>query len=309
MRLLTIAALFLSLLIPGIASAETRYGYETIDDLKIFFREAGDRSNPTIVMFHGFPSSSHQYRNLIEDLSEDYYVIAPDYPGFGASDFPAPEEFDYTFDNLADVVDTFLEQRGLTEYALVLHDYGAPVGFRIATEHPERVTALLVQNGNAYVEGVSADASGMLEALWQNRTPELEQNIIANAFSASALQWQYIHGTRNPDAINPDNWLLDIERMQRPGQHEMHLNLFEDYKSSIEAYPAWQEYLREHQPPVLVTWGRNDAFFTEAGAEAYARDAEDAKIVLYDTGHWPLEENGAEIATEIRSFLAERDIR
>ena len=289
-------------------TAPIRYDFETVDGTRIFYREAGDPANPAIVMLHGFPSSSHQYRDLINDLKDTYYVIAPDYPGFGASDFPTPDSFDYTFDNLADHMDALLEQRGVETYALVLHDYGAPVGFRIAVEHPERVTALLVQNGNAYDEGINPETSAPLKALWHNRTSALEAQFAANAFNPGALQWQYTHGTRDPEAILPDNWLLDIERMQRPGQEQMHLDLFYDYRTNVSAYPAWQAYLREHQPPVLVTWGKNDAFFTAAGAEAYKRDVEDLEFHLLETGHFPLEEDGAFIANEIRDFLSERGI-
>lgn len=284
------------------------YGYELVDGHRIFYREAGVSSGPTIVMLHGFPSSSHQYRNLMRDLSDAYHVIAPDYPGFGASDFPPSSEFEYTFDNLSKLINAFLEQRGLESYTLVLHDYGAPVGFRIATQHPDRVDALLVQNGNAYEEGIDPNASAPLIQLWQNRTPGLEEQIIANAFSAPALQWQYTHGTRNPESILPDNWLLDVERMQRPGQHDMHLDLFYDYRNNVEAYPIWQHYLREYQPPVLVTWGKNDAFFTVEGAEAFGKDVEDFELLLLDTGHFPLEEQGAVIAETTRRFLQARGI-
>lgn len=296
---------------PAMSIAATNsmsYGYEVVDGHKVFYREAGDTSNPTIVMLHGFPSSSHQYRNLLRDLSDAYHVIAPDYPGFGASDFPGRDEFDYTFDNLADTIDAFLEQRGLVKYSLVLHDYGAPVGFRIATKHPERVSALLVQNGNAYEEGIDPDTSAPLRQLWENRTPEVEEQFAANAFNPTALAWQYTHGTRNVDAILPDNWLLDIERMQRPGQHDMHLDLFHDYQNNLKAYTEWQNYLRENQPPVLITWGKNDAFFTTEGAEAYRRDVDDLEIVLLDTGHFPLEEQGEVIAERTRSFLKARGI-
>lgn len=310
MLLVSAAALFVAIA-PQQAQANetmTRYGFEDVDGVNLFFREAGDVANPAIVMLHGFPSSSHQYRNLIRDLSNDYYVIAPDYPGFGSSEFPSPDSFEYTFDNLADHIDTFLEQREIAEYALVMHDYGAPVGFRIALEHPERVTALLIQNGNAYLEGVSQEASGPLQALWENRTPEVDAQVAANLFNPQTLQWQYTHGTRDPDGILPDNWLLDIERLQQPGQIEMHLDLLTDYASNIAAYPDWQAYMREHQPPVLVTWGQNDAFFTPAGAEAFAQDATDIEIHLLDTGHFPLEEDGSFIAAEIASFLSERGI-
>lgn len=304
-----LSALLLSSLPVAADQTDSRYGYEDVGGVKIFYREAGDPAKPKIVMLHGFPSSSHQYRNLIDDLSDSYHVIAPDYPGFGASDFPMPESYEYTFDRLADTMDTFLEQRGLTSYSLVLHDYGAPVGFRIALEHPERVTALLIQNGNAYAEGINPETSGLLEALWEDRTAEREQAFAENVFAAGALQWQYTHGTRSPDNILPDNWLLDIERMQRPGQQQMHLDLFFDYQTNIRAYPAWQAYLREHQPPVLVTWGKNDAFFSVAGAEGLARDVKDIEVILYDTGHFPLEEDGPAIAADIRGFLSARGIQ
>ncbi|WP_299598214.1 alpha/beta hydrolase [uncultured Tateyamaria sp.] len=289
-------------------AAPTSYGYENVEGIKIFYREAGDPSKPSIVMLHGFPSSSHQYRDLITDLSDDYHVIAPDYPGFGSSDFPTPDTFTYTFDNLADVMDTFIEQRGIEEYSLVMHDYGAPVGFRIALEHPERVSALLVQNGNAYIEGVSQAATEPLQALWENRTDEADAMVAANLFTVEALQWQYTHGTRNPESILPDNWLMDYERVQRPGQYKVQLDLLTNYTSNIEAYPAWQAYLREHQPPVLVTWGKNDPFFTPPGAEGYARDVKDIEIHMLDTGHFPLEEDGPFIAETTIEFLKARGI-
>lgn len=304
------AAIALSIAIaPGhLEAAPTSYGYETVDGVKIFYREAGDPSKPSIVMLHGFPSSSHQYRDLIRDLSDDYYVIAPDYPGFGSSDAPSAEEFTYTFDNVAQYMGSFIEQRGIDEYALVIHDYGAPIGFRIAVEQPERVTALLVQNGNAYIEGVSPASSEPLKALSENRTPELDAQFVTELFTVEALKWQYTHGTRNPDGILPDNWLMDFERVQRPGLSTIQLDLLANYPSNIAAYPAWQEYLREHQPPVLVTWGKNDAFFLPPGAEAYARDVEDIEIHMLDTGHFPLEEDGEFIAEKTIEFLRARGI-
>ena len=207
---------------------QTRIGFETVNGIKPFYREAGDPESPSIVMLHGFPSSSHQYRNLIRSLSDAYHVVAPDYPGFGSSDAPSPDSFSNTYDAHADHVDTFIEQRGITEYALVLQDYGAPVGFRVAVEHPERVTALLVQNGNAYVEGVSTTATETLQALWGNRTPEVDAQIAARLFSVEALQWQYTHGTRDPGSINPDNWNLDFLNFQRPGTKANMLALLYD---------------------------------------------------------------------------------
>ena len=289
-------------------TTQTRYGYEAVNGINTFYREAGDPSSPAIVLLHGFPSSSHQYRNLIRDLGETYYVIAPDYPGFGSSDVPSPDSFNYTFDALADHIDTFIEQRGLMEYALVMHDYGAPVGFRIAVEHPERVSALLVQNGNAYTEGLSPIVSESLQTLGLNRSPEVEAQTVASLFTVGALQWQYTHGTRNPEGILPDNWLMDFERVERDGMATIQLDLLADYPSNVAQYPVWQAYMREHQPPVLVTWGQNDAFFLPAGAEAYARDVTDIELHLLDTGHFPLEEDGAFIAAEIIDFLGERGI-
>lgn len=288
---------------------QTSYSYETVDGNEIFFREAGDPSNPAIVLLHGFPHSSHQYRDLIPLLADDFYLIAPDYPGFGASDFPSRDEYTYTFDNIADTVDTFLEQKGVDEYSLFVQDYGAPVGFRIATEHPERVQAIITQNGNVYEEGLNEAAWAPIMTLWEDgRNPELDAAITSSVFSFEGLRWQYTHGTRNPDAILPDNWILDHERLSRPGQHDVQLDLFYDYRNNVAKYPEWQAYLREEQPPVLVVWGENDAFFPTPGAEAFKRDVEDLDYNLLDTGHFALEEDAALIAEKIGSFFDARDI-
>lgn len=291
------------------AASSVTYGYETVDDTKVFFREAGDPSNPALVLLHGFPHSSHQYRDLIPLLAEDYYLIAPDYPGFGASDFPSRDEYDYTFDNIADTVDTFLEQKGVDQYSLFIQDYGAPVGLRIATEHPERVQSIITQNGNVYEEGLNEAAWGPIMKLWKDgRDPELEATIAKNVFSFEGLRWQYTHGTRNPDAILPDNWILDHQRLSRPGQHEVQLDLFYDYRNNVAKYPEWQAYLRAEQPPVLVVWGKNDAFFPAPGAEAFKRDVKDLDFNLLDTGHFALEEDAELIAGKIRTFLHTRGI-
>ena len=291
------------------AMAETTYGYETVNGHQIFFREAGDPVNPTLVLLHGFPSSSHQYRNLIDDLSDAYHLIAPDYPGFGASDFPSAEAYTYSFDNIADTIDQFLEQRGLDRYSLFIQDYGAPIGMRIATEHPERVEALIVQNGNVYEEGLNPEAWAPIMALWEGgRNAELEAQIAASVFSLEGLRWQYTHGTRNPDGILPDNWLLDYLLINREGQHDMQLGLFYDYRNNVAKYPEWQAYLRAHQPPTLIVWGEHDAFFPAPGAEGFLRDLEDVDYNILDTGHFALEEDGAFIAEKIRSFLSERGI-
>lgn len=291
------------------AVVETRYGYETVDGIKIFFREAGNPSKPALVLLHGFPSSSHQYRNLISDLGDDYYMIAPDYPGFGASDFPSRDKYSYTFDNIADTIDGFLEQRKIKKYSLMVQDYGAPIGFRIATEHPERVQTIITQNGNAYKEGVNVDTWAPIIQLWENRTPEIEKTIVETVFTYEGMRWQYTHGTRNPDGIAPENWDLDFMKLERPGAHKVQLDLFYDYQNNLTHYPAWQQYLRDNQPPVLVVWGKNDAFFPVAGAEGFKRDVKDLDYNILNTGHFALEEDGKLIASKIRSFLIERGIR
>ncbi|WP_255548099.1 alpha/beta fold hydrolase [Erythrobacter ani] len=293
------------------SSSVPHYGYETVEENKIFFREAGDPSNPAIVLLHGFPHSSHQYRDLITLLADDFYLIAPDYPGFGASDYPSRDEYTYTFDNIADTVDTFLEQKGVDEYSLFIQDYGAPVGLRIATEHPERVQAIITQNGNVYEEGLNEGAWAPIMQLWEEgrgQNAELEATIAKNVFSLEGLRWQYTHGTRNPDAILPDNWILDHQRLSRPGQHEVQLDLFYDYRNNVAKYPEWQAYLREEQPPVLVVWGKNDAFFPAPGAEAFKRDVKDLDFNLLDTGHFALEEDAELISGKVRAFFAARNI-
>ena len=304
---------FLSLLlIPTVArsqeSASVRFGSETVDGHTIFYREAGDPTNPAIVLLHGFPTSSHMYRNLIRDLSDRYYLIAPDYPGFGESSFPSPDEYTYTFDNLATTMDHFLEKRGIDKYSLYLMDYGAPVGFRIATAHPDRVQALLIQNGNAYEAGIAKQTWAPIMDYWVGRTAEKEQTIITNVFSLEGMKWQYTHGTRNPSNISPDNWNLDFMKISRPGQHAVQLALFYDYQNNVKLYPTWQKYLRDHQPPVLITWGAHDAFFPVPGAEGYKRDVKDLDFNILNTGHFALEEDGEFIASKIRSFLTARGI-
>ena len=286
--------------------AEVRHGYESVDGLKIFYREAGDPSKPNIVLFHGFPTSSHMYRNLIRDLADDYYLIAPDYPGFGESSYPSPDEYEYTFDNLAKTMDKFLQQRGLKKYSLFIQDYGAPIGFRIATAHPERVQTLLVQNGNAYEEGIAEAGWAPIMKYWKDKSSENEQTIIKNVFTLEGMKWQYTHGTRNPENIAPENWNLDYMKISRPGQHQVQLSLFYDYQNNIKRYPIWQKYLRDNQPPVLIVWGKHDAFFPVPGAEGYRRDVKDVDYNILDTGHFALEEEGPFIAAKIREFLGKR---
>ncbi|MBO6506622.1 MAG: alpha/beta hydrolase [Kordiimonadaceae bacterium] len=291
-------------------SKSVSYGYETVDGVKVFFRQAGDPTKPTLVLLHGFPSSSHQYRELIRLLSDEYYLIAPDYPGFGASDFPGPNEYEYTFDNIALTVNKFLEQREISKYSLLVHDYGAPVGFRIATANPERVQSIIVQNGNAYEEGLNKDTWAPIMKLWEigRGDAEHEAQIAAAIFSREGLRWQYTHGTRNPEQILPDNWILDHERLSRPGQHEVQISLFYDYRTNVAKYPEWQAYMRRHQPPVLVVWAENDAFFPTPGGEAFMRDVKDVDFNLLNSGHFALEEDAPLVAEKIRSFLRKRDI-
>lgn len=284
-------------------STQVRYGYENVGGVNIFFREAGDATKPKIVMLHGFPSSSHQYRNLIRELADNYHVIAPDYPGFGASDFPSQDTYTYTFDNFAETIDLFLQQRNFDRYSLVIHDYGAPVGMRIAQKHPERVQSLIVQNGNIYEEGLNKKAWAPIMKLWEKRTPELEKTIAKNVFGLGGLKWQYTHGTRQPERILPDNWLLDFQSLSRAGQHAVQLDLFYDYRNNVKRYPEWQAYIRKHQPPVLIVWAKNDAFFSVAGAEAFKRDAKSIEFHVFDTGHFALEENGPSIARKIDGFM------
>ena len=273
-----------------------------VDGINIAYREAGNPKNPTMVLLHGFPSSSHQYRKVLSQLSDDFHLIAPDYPSFGNSDFPSPTEYEYTFDNIAKTIDAFLEKKKIGSYALMIQDYGAPIGFRIATAHPERVTAIINQNGNAYLEGLG-DAWAGIRALWKDRNPETEKAILP-AFSLDGLKWQYTHGTRNVETINPDNWHLDYLRLSRPDAHKVNMDLFYDYQNNLKLYPKWQQYLRDNQPPLLIAWGKNDAFFPESGAAAFKNDIKQIDYTIYDTGHFALEEDGDEIIKKIKVFMA-----
>lgn len=272
-----------------------------VNGINVAYREVGNPDNPTIVLLHGFPSSSHQYRKVLDQLSDEFHLIAPDYPGFGNSSFPTPNEYEYTFDNLAKTIDVFLEKKGITSFAIMIQDYGAPIGFRIATAHPERITAIINQNGNAYEEGLGG-AWKNIRALWANRNEETEKPLYS-AFSLEGLKWQYTHGTRNPENVNPDTWHLDYLRLSRPNAHAINIDLFYDYQNNIKLYPNWQKYLRDHHPPLLIVWGKNDAFFPESGAEAFKKDVKNIDYNIYDTGHFALEEDGEDIIAKIRTFM------
>ena len=273
----------------------------TIDGLDIFYREAGSRENPTVLLLHGFPTSSHMFRNLIPELADGYHVIAPDYPGYGYSSMPSVDEFDYTFDRLAEIVEALLDTLELDSYSIYLMDYGAPVGYRIAAKHPERVEALIVQNGNAYDEGLR-EFWDPIKAYWADRTPENAEPL-RGLLTIAATKWQYFTGVRDSSTISPDNWDHVQPLLDRPGNKEIQLALFYSYGSNPPLYPAWQEYFRTYQPPTLVVWGKNDPIFPAEGAHPYKRDLEDLEFHLLDTGHFALEEDGNQIADLIRSFL------
>ena len=283
--------------------ARTRYATEVVDGVRVFYRESGKPDNRAVVLLHGFPASSHMYREVLAHLGDEFFLIAPDYPGFGNSDFPDQDDYEYTFDNLARTVGIFLEQREITEWILVLQDYGAPVGFRLATGIPERVKGLIIMNGNAYEEGFDPKNSAPVRSYWASRSEEKEAVIARQLMSLEGVKWQYTQGTRNPDGINPDNWTLDVARLQRPGQRRVQLDLFYDYRTNVELYPEWQAYLERRQPPTLIAWGRRDPIFTSAGAEAYRRHLVDPELHLFETGHFVLEEDAPRILPLIRSFL------
>jgi len=272
-----------------------------VDGLNIFYRESGNRNRPTILLLHGFPTSSHMYRNLMVDLSDSYHLLAPDYPGYGNSDQPPMKDFDYTFDNLAKVVEGFLDAVGVEKFSLYLMDYGAPVGFRIAAKYPERVEALIIQNGNAYEEGLR-DFWIPIKKYWNERTPENAQPL-TEFITVEGVKWQFTHGVRSPEVISPDNWNIDMRHLTRKENPQIQLALFYDYQSNVPLYPSWQEYFRKHQPPTLIVWGKNDFIFPAEGAHPYKQDLKDLEFHLLDTGHFALEEDGKVIAGYMRKFL------
>ncbi|MEH2373685.1 alpha/beta fold hydrolase [Nostoc sp.] len=279
----------------------TTFHTVSIDGLDIFYREAGSRSNPTILLLHGFPTSSHMFRNLISALGDRFHLVAPDYPGYGNSSMPTVNEFDYTFDRLAQIVEKFITAIDLKRYSLYVMDYGAPIGYRIAAKYPERVEALIVQNGNAYEEGLR-EFWDPIKAYWQDRSPE-NADKLRHLFTLEATKWQYTNGVRNPEAISPDTWNMDQPFLDRPGNVEIQLALFYSYGMNPPLYPQWQEYFRNYQPPTLIVWGKNDYIFPAEGADPYKRDLKDVEFHLLDTGHFALEEEGDAIADHIRRFL------
>ncbi len=285
-------------------SAVTRHRMATVDGVGIFYREAGPKDGPVLVLLHGFPSSSHMFRNLIPALSDRYRVIAPDYPGFGQSAAPDRARFDYSFARFAELMDGLLGQLGIARYALYVMDYGAPVGFRLALRHPERVSALIVQNGNAYEEGLR-DFWKPLKAYWADGSAQ-NRNALRAGLTLEATKWQYLEGVRDPSRVSPDNWVHDQALLDRPGLDEIYLDLFKDYGGNVALYPRFQAFFRERRPPTLIAWGQNDVIFPAEGARPYLRDIPDAELHLLDTGHFALEDKGDEIAALMRDFLARR---
>ena len=290
-----------------ISGGDTQVRYRTVkvDGLDIFYREAGPKDAPAILLLHGFPTSSQMFRELIPRLAHQYRVIAPDYPGYGQSSMPRVDEFDYSFDTLASVVDKFTQQVGLDRFTMYVQDYGAPVGFRIAAAHPERITGLIVQNGNAYDEGLDNKFWEPLKAYWADPSPA-KADVLRPFLTMEGTKWQYMHGARDATTMSPDAWTLDQALLDRPGNVDIQLKLFLSYGTNPPLYPQWQAYFREHQPPTLIVWGVRDQIFPEAGAHPYLRDLKNVDFNLLDTGHFALEEDGALIASKILNFMDER---
>lgn len=290
---------------PMTAQNEAAVSYHTvvIDGVNVFYREAGPKNAPAILLLHGFPTSSHMFRNLIPQLADRYHVIAPDYPGYGQSDQPAMDKFSYSFDNLASVIDKLTTEIGLSKFAIYVQDYGAPIGYRIASAHPERITAIVVQNGNAYDEGIDNPFWEPIKAFWKNKT-EANAAKLRPTLALEATKWQYSEGFRDPaEHVSPDAWIIDQAYLDRPGNKDIQVEMFYSYGTNPPLYPAWQAYFRQHQPPMLIVWGKNDKIFPAAGATPYLRDLPNAELHLFDSGHFALEEDGAEIGKLMHDFL------
>ncbi len=281
----------------------TRYKFATVNDRRVFYREAGDRSLPTIVLLHGFPTSSFMFRDLIPLLADRFHVIAPDYIGFGQSDAPAADAFDYSFDNLTAHVGGLLDQLGLSSYILYMQDYGGPVGFRLFAQNPAAVTGFVIQNANAYMAGVGEQPAQIFLPLWAKRDAASEAGARA-MLAAETTQFQYQVGARDIKAISPDNWTHDQALLDRPGHDAAHLDLLENYKTNVAAYDGWHQAFRRHSPKTLIIWGKHDPFFVPAGAEAFLHDLPQARLVWLDAGHFVLDENAALVAAEIKASFA-----
>jgi pimeloyl-ACP methyl ester carboxylesterase len=282
---------------------QVRHKTMKVGKLDIFYREAGPKDAPAVLLLHGFPTSSQMFRNLIPALADKYHVVAPDYPGYGHSSMPSRDEFSYTFDNVADVIDEFTDKLGLKKYALYVQDYGAPVGYRLAVKHPDRITAIVVQNGNAYDEGLDNAFWQPIKNYWKEPSSQEKRDAIRNLLTYEATKWQYTDGVPDVELVSPDGAAHDQYLLDRKGNDEIQLDMFLSYGSNPPKYPSWQAYFREHQPPMLIAWGKNDKIFPAAGAEPYKRDLKTLEFHLLDAGHFALETNGPEIAGLMRDFL------
>lgn len=309
-------ALSAAALLTGCMSAPNALGHSapvahktvSIDGVDVFYREAGPSDAPTILLLHGYPTSSHMFRELLRDLGDEYHLLAPDYPGFGRSAQPSMDEFEYTFENMSVVVEKFLEAKDVTDFTIYLMDYGAPIGLRLALRHPDRVQGLIVQNGAAYEEALE-EFWDPIKTYWSDHAPESGKALEA-FHSPDGLKWQYTHGTGDrQERVSPDNWEVDLRHLTRPGNNAIQLAMFYDYRTNVSLYPAFQAYFRSHQPPTLVVYGKNDHIFPEAGAHAYKRDLENIDFHLYDAGHFALETHGQEITAKIREFMASNAAR
>ncbi|CAM3974238.1 alpha/beta fold hydrolase [Pseudoalteromonas byunsanensis] len=302
---MVLATAALAVSVGNVDASPTLHKTIKVDKQTIFYREAGDKSDPTIVLLHGFPTSSHMYRNLIPKLADNYHVIAPDYPGFGNSSMPSVNEFEYSFDNLAKITEHFLNQVGVDKFTMYVMDYGAPIGFRIAQAHPEKIEGLIIQNGNAYDEGLR-DFWQPIKQFWADKSDANKQALAEALLTIDATKWQYTNGTRNSEAISPDNWIMDQALLDRSGNKEIQLELFYSYGTNPAHYPVWQKYFRTYQPPTLLVWGKGDYIFPEEGAHPYKRDLKNIDFNILDTGHFALEEDLDVISSKILSFMQER---
>ena len=286
-------------------STSVTYGTIPVDGLNIAYREAGNPANPKLVLLHGFPSSSHQYRDLVRALGDRFHVIAPDYPGFGLSDTPDPATFAYTFDRIAEIVEQFLAIKGFEQYGLFVQDYGGPVGFRLVDRKPERLEWLIIQNSNAYEVGFTAAWDGLRNALWKKRSPETEQPLLG-FLTRETIRTIYLHGATRPELVSPDAWESDIAFMQRPHAVRLNLDLFYDYRTNVPLYPAWQAFLRERQPTTIIFWGQDDIFFTKEGGDAYLADLPSAELHRLQAGHFAVEDHLDYIASHMKRFYGAR---
>jgi pimeloyl-ACP methyl ester carboxylesterase len=290
----------------GVAEVSSKISYRTvkIGALDIFYREAGPKNAPVILLLHGFPSSSHMFRNLIPLLADKFHIVAPDFPGYGQSSAPSVDSFEYTYEGLTDVIEQFTEKLGLTSYAIYLSDIGSSVGYRLAVRHPERVIAQIIQNGEAYLEGINKDFFTPLFDYWKDRSKEKAQVLLDWLLTIEGTKWHYLHGANDASAVSPDNWVIDQALEDRPGNKDIQLSILYDTKTNLDSYATWQKYFRDHQPPTLIVWGKNDGIFTTEGAQRYTKDLPKADLHLLNTGHFALEEELEQIASLMRDFLS-----